>query len=75
ADPGARDEQALVGITISKAVGGAVIRNRLRRRIGEIVQEVFLAGKPRARILIVARPAAATLEFGALRTELTQALQ
>jgi len=75
ADPGARDELALVGITINKAVGGAVVRNRLRRRISAIVQEVFLAGKPRARVLIVARPAAATLGFGALRTELIQALE
>lgn len=66
--------QALVGITISKAVGGAVVRNRLRRRIGSIVQEVFLAGAPPMRILIVARPAAAALDFPTLRTELTKAL-
>jgi ribonuclease P protein component len=74
ADPGARDLQPLVGITISKTVGGAVVRNRLRRRIAAIVQEVFLAGKPQMRILIVARPAAAALDFPTLRTELTKAL-
>jgi len=74
ADPGATDTQALVGITISRAVGGAVVRNRLRRRIAAIVQDVFLAGTPRMRILIVARPAAARLDFLTLRTELTEAL-
>ena len=74
ADAGARDVQALVGITISKSVGGAVVRNRLRRRIGAVVQEVFVAGKPRARVLIVARPAAAALDFAGIRTELLGAL-
>ena len=75
ADAAPRDDQALVGITISKSVGGAVVRNRLRRRIGAVVQEVFLAGKPRARVLIVPRPAAAALAFGELKMELLRALQ
>ncbi|MDQ6930963.1 MAG: ribonuclease P protein component [Candidatus Eremiobacteraeota bacterium] len=74
AAPHARDPQPLVGITVGKIVGGAVVRNRLRRRIGAILQEVFLAGKPQMRVLIVARPAAAALDFGSLRSELTAAL-
>ena len=74
AGPAAKDSQPLVGITVGKAVGGAVVRNRLRRRIGAIMQDVFLAGKPQARVLIVARPGAAGLEFGQLRSELTKAL-
>lgn len=75
APPYARDAAPLVGITVGKIVGGAVVRNRLRRRIGAIMQEIFLAGKPQMRVLIVARPAAAALDFGGLRTELTAALQ
>ncbi|GAC1392879.1 MAG: hypothetical protein NVSMB31_11510 [Vulcanimicrobiaceae bacterium] len=75
APPAARDGQALVGITVSKAVGGAVVRNRLRRRISAIIQDVFAAGKHQARVLIVARPRAAELPFGELRAELTRALQ
>ncbi|GAC1394180.1 MAG: hypothetical protein NVSMB31_14320 [Vulcanimicrobiaceae bacterium] len=75
ASPYSRDTLPLVGISVGKAVGGAVVRNRLRRRIGAIVQDVFLAGKPRMRILIVARPVAAGLEFSQLRTELQGALR
>ena len=75
ADPAARDAQPLVGITIGKAVGGAVVRNRLKRRIQAIVQELYVAGHPRRRLLIVPRPNAAALPFGALRSELLGALQ
>ena len=71
----ARDTQPLVGITVGKTVGGAVVRNRLRRRIGAILQEVFVAGAPQGRMLIVARPGAGELEFGQLRAELRRALQ
>jgi ribonuclease P protein component len=75
ADPGTRDAQPLVGITIGKAVGGAVVRNRLKRRIQAIVQELFLTGHARCRLLIIPRPNAAELPFGALRAELLEALQ
>lgn len=75
ADPAAHDAQPLVGITIGKAVGGAVVRNRLKRRIQAIVQERFVAGYRRCRLLIIPRPAAAGLPFEALRTELLQALE
>ena len=75
AGPHAGDGQALVGITVSKAVGGAVVRNLVRRRIAAIIQEIFLAGKPQLRLLIVARPGAARLEYQDLRAELKHALQ
>ena len=75
ADPAARDAQPLVGITIGKAVGGAVVRNRLKRRIAAIVQERFGTGYRRCRLLIVPRPGAAALNFGDLRSELLRALE
>ncbi len=75
ADPGTRDAQPLVGITIGKAVGGAVVRNLLKRRILAIVQEAFVGGYPKCRLLIVPRPSAAGVPFQALRSELLEALR
>lgn len=68
-----RDERPLVGITITKSVGTAVVRNRLRRRLAASLQEL-LPPQARMRLLIVARPSAAALPFAALRDEVRRAL-
>jgi ribonuclease P protein component len=62
------DPASLVGITVSASIGRAVVRNKLRRRIAAIVNE--LLGPSRVRMLIVPRPSAAELSFGELRAEL-----
>jgi ribonuclease P protein component len=68
------DPSSLVGITVSKSIGKAVIRNELRRRLAAIVHEAL--GRHRAmRLLIVARPIAADATFGDLRAEVTLALE
>ncbi len=58
ADGASHDERPLVGITVSKNVGNAVVRNRLRRRLSALLQEL-LDPATRMRLLIVARPSAA----------------
>lgn len=68
-----RDERPLVGITVSKSVGTAVIRNRLRRRLAASLQNL-LSPQARMRLLVVARPSAAALPFAALQDELRGAL-
>ena len=68
-----RDERPLVGITISKSVGTAVVRNRLRRRLAALLQDL-LSSQARMRLLIVARPSAAALPYAALREEVRRAL-
>ncbi|MGZ3496604.1 MAG: ribonuclease P protein component [Vulcanimicrobiaceae bacterium] len=72
-DAAPADERSLVGIAVSKTVGKAVVRNRLRRRLAAILQET-LEGHARVRLLIVARPAAAATGFSALRAEVERAL-
>ncbi|MBV9232540.1 MAG: ribonuclease P protein component [Candidatus Eremiobacteraeota bacterium] len=72
-EPLSRDPGTLVGITVNKSVGGAVVRNRLRRRIAAIMQEALPSGSP-MRLLVVVRPSAAERSFGDLRTEVTSAL-
>lgn len=68
-----RDERPLVGITVSKSVGTAVVRNRLRRRLAASLQDL-LPAQTRMRLLVVARPSAAGLPYAALRDEVRRAL-
>jgi ribonuclease P protein component len=67
------DERPLVGITVSKSVGTAVLRNKLRRRIAASVHEL-LDPQERMRVLIIARPSAAALSYATLRSEISRAL-
>ena len=56
-----------VAYAIGSKVGGAVVRNRLRRRLRAIAQEAA-PQLPSGAYLITAAPAAAHLSFGELRT-------
>jgi ribonuclease P protein component len=69
----AEDPTSLVGISVSRTVGKAVVRNRLRRRLSSIVHDA-LANGGRMRLLIVPTKAAADVAFAALRTDLCSAL-
>ncbi|HTZ53869.1 MAG TPA: ribonuclease P protein component [Candidatus Acidoferrum sp.] len=71
-EPNASDRTAVVGVTVAKPVGTAVVRNRVRRRVAAILHEM-LEGR-RLRLLVVARPAAAAAPFAQLRNELERAL-
>lgn len=62
-----------VGISVSKDVGGAVVRNRVRRRVSATLHEL-LSAESCMRLLVVARPAAAGLAYAALHDELRGAL-
>jgi ribonuclease P protein component len=73
-DAAPRDERPLVGITVSKSVGTAVVRNRLRRRLAASLHDL-LTPHARMRLLVIARPSAAALPFAALQDELRGALR
>lgn len=65
-----RTETNRVGITVSKKLGKAVVRNRVRRRIREIYrlnEEKFLSGWD---IVIVARSRAVEVSFQKLNESL-----
>ena len=72
ADPLRADRTSVVGITVAKPVGKAVVRNKVRRRVAAILQQM-LPGR-RLRLLVVARPGAAAAPFTQLRNELERAL-
>jgi len=65
-----------VGFTVSRKVGNAVARNRVRRRLREIAG-IVIPGEARADLdyVLVGRQAALARDFGALRQELQEALK
>lgn len=67
------DPSSLVGITVSKSIGKAVIRNKVRRRLAAIVHGA-LAERRAMRLLLVARPLAALAPFAELQAEVASAL-
>jgi ribonuclease P protein component len=68
------DVTCLVGVAVSKAVGTAVVRNRIRRRVAAILHDA-LPKRPPMRLLVVARPAAATASFAGLQDQMMAALR
>lgn len=69
------DERTGVGYTASRKVGGAVVRNRAKRRLRALVRELVpQAGIHGLDLVLIARPQTASLPFDALRTDLSAAL-
>jgi len=62
------------GISTGKKVGGSVVRNRVRRRLREILRAWDHAGTARWDILVVARPASAEASFPDLRAAVLKIL-
>jgi ribonuclease P protein component len=73
-EPPPGDARSLVGITVSKSIGKAVARNKIRRRLAAIIHEA-LAQQRAMRLLVVARPIAALAPFRELHAEVTSALE
>jgi ribonuclease P protein component len=71
----AGDDAARVGIITSSRVGGAVVRNRVRRRIREIVRVERSRLLPGIWLVIVARRPAVGAAFSELRVEWQQLIR
>ena len=65
-------EAPCIGIVTSRRVGGAVHRNRVRRRLREIVRQAQREIVHGVWLVLIARPAAALAEFSALREDWTR---
>jgi len=65
-----------VGFTVSRKVGNAVERNRVRRRLREVARLVIPAqARPDLDYVLVGRQAALKRDFAVLRQDLVEALK
>ena len=69
------DPAKRVGFTVTKKIGGAVVRNRMKRRFRALARELLpeggLAG---ADHVLIGRAGGVERDFGLLRDELAKAL-
>lgn len=68
------ERPARFGFIVSKAVGGAVTRNLVRRRLKSIVERSIAAGFTGADVVFRALPASADASFAELEREVTRSL-
>jgi ribonuclease P protein component len=69
------DPAKRLGITITKKVGNAVIRNRMRRRFRALMRELLeINGKAGADHILIGRNSGIEMDFARLRTDMAKAL-
>ena len=70
------DPAKRVGFTVTKKIGGAVVRNRMKRRLRALAREILPAGGiPGADHVLIGRSGGVEREFALLRQELASALE
>jgi ribonuclease P protein component len=65
---------ATVGFVVSRSIGGAVARNRVRRRLRHLVRARLSGLPPGSRLVVRANPAAVGMPAPALAAQLDRAL-
>ena len=63
-----------LGVTVSKRVGNAVVRNRVKRLLREVFRRHRLKIQPSRDLVVIAKPGAETLTYAQAATELARAL-
>jgi ribonuclease P protein component len=68
-------DQTRIGLATGKRLGGAVVRNRVRRRLREVLRVMAPSFQPGWDVLIIARPAAVEADHDALVGALRRVLR
>ncbi|MDQ3140546.1 MAG: ribonuclease P protein component [Pseudomonadota bacterium] len=69
------DATMRLGITVTKKIGNAVVRNRMKRRFRALARDVLTAeGKPGADHVLIGRAGGIERPFEQLSAELTKAI-
>ena len=70
------DATKRVGFTVTKKIGNAVVRNRMKRRLRALARELLPAGgTPGADHVLIGRSGGIERPYDQLRAELTKALR
>ena len=69
------DATMRIGFTVTRKIGGAVVRNRMKRRFRALARELLPAGGvPGADHVLIGRDGGIERDFALLRQELAKAL-
>ncbi len=68
------DAQSMAGFAVSRAVGGAVVRNLVKRRLRAVMADALATVPAGSRVVVRALPAAADASFAQLRTDVLGAM-
>jgi len=63
------------GLTASRKIGNAVIRNRARRRLRALAAEILAHALPEHDYVLIARPTTPACAFADLRQDLTKGMK
>jgi len=70
------DPAMRAGFTVTKKIGGAVVRNRMKRRLRALAREILPAnGFAGSDHVMIGRSRGVERDYGQLRAELVQALE
>lgn len=73
--PAPDSSKARYGLTATKKLGNAVVRNRARRRLRALAEKVLVPNALPGDYVLIAREACLTRDFGAMESDLNQALK
>ena len=74
--PAGKDGPVRVGLTVTARTGGAVDRNRIKRRLRAVIGEILpLCGQPGATYVVIGRRATLTRSYEKLAEDLKTAVE